>query len=270
MYAPGGVSRPPAGGSQGTPREKRPPYGILVAVACIAATICAIFALLASSTGNGVQREKLGAEACISMDAWIDDRLGWLADTGQVQDAMQYFYSKTGVQPYLLICDELDGKGGEITDQEAEDALEDLYDSLFRDEGHMIYGFMEYADSEYVTWIYTGWAADSVMDSSARGIFLGNADRYYTDSSLTDDGYFAKTFRKSADAIMDGGKSAKRVFTACMATSGILAAGCVIGIVWLAVKDAKRREREQLQEILDTPVGGSPDLQDLADRYGQE
>lgn len=40
--------------------------------------------------------------------------------------------------------------------------MKDLYDSLYGDEGHMIYAFMEYADSQYITWIYTaGWRTPS-------------------------------------------------------------------------------------------------------------
>ena len=38
----------------------------------------------------------------------------WLADTGEVTDAMRYFYRKTGVQSYPLICGNLDGKGGAL------------------------------------------------------------------------------------------------------------------------------------------------------------
>ena len=66
----------------------------------------------------------------------------------------------------------------------------------------MIFVFMEYEESEYITFLYTGEDADSLMDEEAKEIFLTNADRYYTDSSLSDEEYFAKIFRDSADDIM--------------------------------------------------------------------
>jgi len=126
---------------------------------------------------------------------------------------------------------------------------------------------MEYADSEYITWIYTGRAADAVMDSDAREIFLSNADRYYTDGSLTDDEYFAKTFEKSADAIMKSGNVKKGVFSVCMAVSGIMAVSCMAAFIWLAAKETKLKEREQLKEFLDTPVGQSADAKELEEKY---
>lgn len=263
--APSGRGRDTDAGQQAGGRK--PPYRLLAIIAAIALTACLVLGMLAASAKEPKPREKLGDSACISSDVWIDDRLGWLADTGQVTDSMRYFYGKTGVQPYLLICDNLDGKGGEITDGEAEAYLKALYDSLYEDEGHMIYAFMEYADSQYITWIYTGRAADAVMDSDARGLLLSNADRYYTDSSLTDEGYFAKTFRKSADQVMKGGDSAKGPLTACVVTAGIIAALAAGTAVWLAVKESKMKEREQLKGFLDTQVGQSPEADELEKKY---
>ena len=60
----------------------------------------------------------------------------------------------------------------------------------------MIFTFMEYAPSQYVTYLYTGTAADSVMDADARNLFLDCADRYYADSSLSDAEFFEKVFVK--------------------------------------------------------------------------
>ncbi len=147
-------------------------------------------------------KEKLPEESCIRSDQVMDDRLGWISDTRMVGEAMDYFYAQTGVQPYLLICDSFDGKGETITDEEAHRYLQELYDSLYEDEGHMIFAFMEYAESEYYTYLYTGRTAVYIMDEEARGTFLEYADWFYTDSSLSDDTYFAEIFRRSADRII--------------------------------------------------------------------
>ena len=63
----------------------------------------------------------------------------------------------------------------------------------------MIFTFMEYAPSQYVTYLYTGTVADSVMDADARNLFLDCADRYYADSSLSDAEFFEKVFEKAAE-----------------------------------------------------------------------
>lgn len=152
--------------------------------------------------GKKAPKEMLAEDACVRSEQVLNDMLGWLSDTESVKREIDYFYQKTGVQPYLLICDRLDGKGGEIMDDEAENYLKGMYDTLYDDEGHMIFVFMEYAESEYVTFLYTGKAADRVIDGDAREIFLDNADRFYTDSSLSDDAYFAKIFHDSAEQIM--------------------------------------------------------------------
>ncbi len=61
---------------------------------------------------------------------------------------------------------------------------------------------MEYAEPEYITYLYTGSEADTAIDEEAREIFLNNADLFYTDASLSDDAYLAKIFRDLADSIM--------------------------------------------------------------------
>lgn len=147
-------------------------------------------------------REKLAAEKCLRTEQMIQDDLHWLSDTGTVKQAMEEFYEKTGVQPYLYICDRLNGKGEEITDEEAESYLEEKYNAMYQDEGHMIFVFMEYAASEYITYLYTGTEASVIINDDAREVFLTNADTYYTDSSLSDEAYFARVFRESAKQIM--------------------------------------------------------------------
>ena len=151
---------------------------------------------------QGAQRVKLEDGACVRSSRVLEDSLGWLSDAEEVETAMDYFYDRTGVQPYLLICDSIDGKGEEITDAEAEIFLQGLYESLYADEGHMLFVFMEYEESEYITYLYAGTDAGSVMDGEAREMFLNNVDWFYSDSSLSDDAYFAEIFRTSADDII--------------------------------------------------------------------
>lgn len=239
--------------------------------ACIVILMLLIFAgfTMAGAKDSKV-REKLGSDACIISNQLIQDELGWIQDKRLVEQAMDYFYEKTGVQPYLLITDNLNGMGGEITDSEAEAAMEAMYASLYDDEGHMIFTFMEYNSSQYITWIYTGVSADSVIDEDAREIFLNNADRYYTDSSLSDEEFFAKVFRNSADTIMrDAGKQTS-VARICVIVSALLAIGLAGGFIAFKVAEERRKETEELKEILETPIGSttSPEEEELLRKYG--
>ncbi len=212
-------------------------------------------------------REKLPESACITEDIWIDDSIHWLGNDSSVREAMKYFQKQTGIQPYLLITDNLNGKGGNITDEEAESYLAALYDSLYSDEGHMIFTFMEYAPSQYITYLYTGTAADSVMDSDARNLFLDCVDRYYTDSSLSDEEFFEKIFLKSADQIMAdtaGHARAAFLYAVCGAVVLILMAA---GLILFKIQEKKAAEAETLKDILNTPVGLSPEEEELKQKY---
>lgn len=239
-------------------------------------TCIVIFMLLVFSGFAMIQakdtptREKLGPEACIVSTDLIQDELGWISNRSVVEKEMDYFYKKTGVQPYLFITDQINGMGGEITDAEAEAYMESMYNSMYGDEGHMIFTFMEYADSRYITWIYTGVSADSVIDSDAREIFLDNADRYYTDSSLSDDEFFAKIFRQSADMIMKDASGSLVVAKICLIVSILMAIGLAGGFIAFKIAEEKRREAEELKEILETPIGSitSPEEEELLKKYG--
>lgn len=243
-------------------------YVILMAVTAAVMILLLFQAASARSAAVGsVTREKLPASACVSSDQWLDDELDWITDQKTVTDAMQYFYDRTGVQPYLLIDDELAGKGESLTDAEAEDALVNLYDSLYRDDGHMIFAFIEYAPSEYLAYVYTGLAADSVVDANARGVFLGNVDRYYSDSSLTDEEFFAAVFRKTADTIMEDASGEASAATAYAVLCAALFIVMVGGLFLFKRREQRLREKDQLKEILSAPIS-SPEEQELEKKYG--
>lgn len=260
----GGTPAPNAGGMPGW-------FKWLSGFACVVIFMMLLFAGYTMATAkDSPVREKLGPDACIASERLIQDELGWIQDKRQVEQAMDYFYEKTGVQPYLLITDTLDGMGGDITDGQAEAAMENLYESLYEDEGHMIFTFMEYASSRYITWIYTGIAADSVIDEDAREIFLNNADRYYTDSSLSDEEFFAKVFRASADTIMKDSKKQMAIARMCVIASVLMAVSLAGGFLAFKVAAERRKETEELKEILKTPIGSvtSPEEEELLRKYG--
>ncbi len=218
--------------------------------------------------GDGIERQKLESNLCVRSSEWIDDELGWLRSQSTVKNGMQDFYDQTGVQPYLIITDNINGKGYDITDSDVEAYLQDRYDSLYNDEGHMIFLFDEYSESEYLRYLYVGSAAKSVIDSSAEEIILSLADRYYNDYSLSDDEYFSKIFSESANVLMKDYTSGRRSRTIVTVVLIVAIALVVILLIWKHIQDSKTKEAAHVQEILNTDIGASPSQEELLKKYG--
>ncbi len=218
---------------------------------------------------DGISRTKLESNLCIESPEWIDDELGWIRSKSTVEDAMQDFYSKTGVQPYLILTDNIDGKGADLTNSEAQEYMVDVYNSLYEDQGHMILAFVEYAPAEYNRYIYVGDAAESVIDSSAREFMLDLVDRYYW-SDLSDDELFETVFMVSADTLMENYISNHRVRNIIIIILVIGAVLIVILVLARRVATARARKAEATKKILDTPIGESPENEDLLKKYGSD
>ncbi len=250
------------------------PTLIVIIILIVVISSCAVMNMSEDNSvpyeGSDITRTKLADNQCSESSEWIDDELGWLSSQSTVKNAMDSFYKETGVQPYLIITDNVDGKGEDLTDDEIESYLTDVYDSLYNDEGHMILLFVEYEPGEYLCYIYTGSAANGVIDSSAKDYIITLVDSYYTDSSLTDDEYFAKIFE-------DAGKNLMQDYNESSRTRNIIIIIVVVGVILIIVlilarraSDARAREAEKTKEILDTPIGESPEKEDLERKYGDD
>ncbi len=221
------------------------------------------------ASGDGETRTKLESNLCVESSQWIDDELGWIDSKSTVESAMEYFYDETGVQPYLILTDNIDGNDTNVTDAEAEAYLDDVYDSLYSDEGHMIFLFVQ-GPSRYWTWVYTGTAANSVIDNSGKEIVYDYADRYYSDTSLTNDEYFSLIFEDSADTLMIDPSHQTRSRNMIIL---ILVIGVILIILLLVVRQltiAKIKQAEKTKEILDTPLGQSPEDEELEKKYSDD
>lgn len=161
-----------------------------------------------SSTEKGItkstkDRTALSANLCTDIGSYYYDDLDWIYDSSTLVNGMRYFYQTTGVQPFLYITDNIAGDySGNYSISVQNDYGDQIYDSLFNDEGHILVIFCEYRDSEYVCFTTAGADATSVMDSEAREILLDYIDNYYY-SDYEDEEYFARAFRQSADRIMN-------------------------------------------------------------------
>ncbi|MCR4776695.1 MAG: hypothetical protein K5869_10005, partial [Saccharofermentans sp.] len=125
-----------------------------------------------------IQREALPADKCQAIDKWYQDDWGdWIDKSGEaeaVKSGLEYFYQKTGVQPYLWIMGE-EGKNY-MSEGSVEELAEKRYKELFgNDEGHLIVIFREYPNesSNYIVTATPGFDAETqVMDEQAREILL--------------------------------------------------------------------------------------------------
>ena len=203
-----------------------------------------------SAGGSGIQkstieREKLESSAIVESDTYFNDTLGWINDEDEVEDAMEYFYDETGVQPFLLITDEIDGRHV-FQESQAEDYANEIYDELFEDEAHLLVIFYEY-DEQYRTYCLTGTEAKTVIDDEAREILLDYIDHYYY-SDYDEDTMFSKVFTESADRIMKVTPSYGWIAFIFILIIVVL---CVSLSWWTKKKKAKLDEMNKAQQILD-------------------
>ena len=198
-----------------------------------------------------VQREVLPADKCQAIDKWYQDDWGdWIDKSGEaeaVKSGLEYFYQKTGVQPYLWIM------GEEGKDYMSEGSVEELGEKKYRemfgnDEGHLIVIFREYPNesSNYIVTATPGFDAETqVMDEQAREILLDYIDYFYTVDDLNEGQFFKTAFMRAADRIMIKQMSEKQVFTII-----VVALVVVIGIIIVASIIRKKKVAVAKQKAL--------------------
>jgi len=228
---------------------------LLYAAASILVLLLGIFITIAGSFGGAggsvaastVQREPLPAGS-VTETGYYTDELGWIVDETMLVRGMRDFYKATGVQPYLYLTDNVDGNTEPSANEMGEFSAR-LYDQLFQDEGHFLLVYQE-AWGNYMVGYTAGTQAKSIMDDEAVGILRDYLDRYNT-SDLSDEEYFSTVFQKTGERIMTVTKSPWPVAAALL---GAAALAAVLYLWWKKSKEKKEKEREQLQEMLNTPL----------------
>ncbi len=166
-----------------------------------------IFVLIGSSflyegiTKSTIKREPL-PKGSVNETEYFYDELGWIDSVTKLEEGMKYFYTETGVQPFLYITDDVVGKGVLPTIEELRQFANETYDKLFTDEAHLLLIFFEY-DSQYASYCLTGVQAKSVVDTEGTDILLDYIDRYYYYSTLNESEFFSKSFYDSASRMME-------------------------------------------------------------------
>lgn len=216
-------------------------------------------------TKSTIQREPLPKGSVMETDYYTDE-LDWIKKPSQLQVGLKNFYEKTGVQPYLYITDTINGSHYPTT-EELDEFAHNLYDELFEDEAHLLLVFFEYDSSgNYMDRYVAGTQAKTVIDMEAADILLDYIDRYYYDSSLSEDEFFSLAFDKAGDRIMTVTKSP---WVNVWMIVGIFAILFILFIWWKKAKDKKELEEERKRKILETPLEkfGEGKAEELARKY---
>lgn len=245
---------------------------ILMVIVLISVIVGAFRSVGTSSgiTASTVDREPLGKQYVTDTGEYIDDSIGWIRSRSKVEKGLRYFYDKTGVMPYLVVTEQVDGTY-HPTGQQVWDYGDTVYDREFSDEGHLVF-VLQCRDetTDYTMAGVTGTMAKTVIDEEALEILYDYMDHnFYSDKS--EDEMFADTFRDAADRIMsrEGEPMAKAV--KILGGGAIILAGLVV--VYLILKAILKRQREKAEEtqrLLETPVekiGSTDEADELSKKY---
>lgn len=233
-------------------RPMTPLGGTLSIVLAIIVIVAGLVAARPNIQQSTVERSKLDSSLCTKVDTWYQDDINWIHDEKTLLRGLKTFYDKTGVQPYLWITDNINGKIKPNT-SDFETALKSKYSELFKDEGHVIVCFMESSPSVYATYYWAGSAAKGVIDDEAGEILLDVIDSKYT-SDLSDEEMFSKSFSDAATRMMKVGHTTKQLII--IAVIVLLCLGFVVSVyLWVKTRaKAHAEEAEETQRILNTPI----------------
>ena len=159
---------------------------IAVAVIAMVALIAVYFGFKNREswlTKSTIQRRALPSDQCVKTDNWYQNDAGWIIgpdEEDRLINGMEYFYKKTGVQPFLWtshIYDEINEAGSpRDMDKMKEEILANKYEELFMsDGGHILIALSgsKIFPSSYYWACYPGENAKmQVMDEEAVQILM--------------------------------------------------------------------------------------------------
>ena len=223
-----------------------------------------------SKPKSTVERSKLPVAECTVIDVWYQDDFldkgnAWIYDKTELMKGLRAFYNGTGVQPYLWITDNINGKS-KPTESDFENALSVMYSELFSDEGHAIVCFMESSPDVWATYVYAGENARKVLDDEAQNIIHDYFSYYYT-KDLTDEEFFSTVFSKSASVMMTVSRTTRQLIYIISGVLSIAAVLLFIAIVVKIVIESKVKKAAIDKEILSMDLKDIPDS--LEDKYSE-
>lgn len=181
-------------------------------------------------------------------DEWYLDEMDFIGHDTDLTDGLKYFYSQTGVQPYVMLMDYDRSlwSSGKWQEDKAEEYLAQVYEDTFSDNGHMILAYFacenDSEDMDGTFYIYYGSAAYSIMDAEAETIFWSYFDMNYNDLDQSIAEFIGQTFRETADNIMHVEKSGANALNKVFIVFGVICAVMIVVGIVVAVKTSKRQD----------------------------
>lgn len=228
----------PSGGSGwGSPRRRGgcfiPIFIIIILVLFIS------FQTSKNSNEITVSRtERTAVTGTSTHSEWYIDELNFIEHDTDLTDGLKYFYSQTGIQPFVILLDYNPAfwSEGKWSEAAAEEYLTQVYTNTFSDNGHLIFAYFACEnDSENmdgVFYFYYGSAAYSIMDNEAETIFWSYFDMNYNDLDQSISEFIGQTFQQTADNIMHiKGNSEYSIFNIAVIFGGICIIVIIIGII---------------------------------------
>ncbi len=264
---PGG-NRPASGSSGGGCASQ----GCLVAIFVVAFIIIVASILLPAIPGGAgdittstVERKALPAGSAEVTPYYVDEDGDWIHDSAEMEQGLRWFYEKTGVWPYVCILP----NGYTTSISELSQIAQQVYDGLTDDEAHFVLVFCDNGRGWYNAGYTVGAQAKTIMDSEAIEILHDYLDRYYNDTSLSEEQIFSKAFADTANRIMTVTPSP--VIPIAVVIIVIVAAVLIVFIVRSRIAARKARQ-EHIEKVLSTPLEtfGDQDLKDLEKKYSDD
>lgn len=241
---------------------------ILVVVGLIFLVLGFIF-MANSCTPAMEPREPIPAGNVNKTAYYADEDGDWIHNPARLEKGLEYFYEKTGIQPYIYILP----NGATTSQQVCTDMAQELYPQLFDDAGHLLLVFCDDNNGGYVAGWYAGGAALSFLDSGAISALANNLAQAYTYAD-SDEEVFSDAFAHTADDLMGGGstQSAARLVGIVFL---ILGSAFLIIVIVMNVQASKKAKEEmnakRVEQILNTPLEtfGDQDINDLEKKYAK-
>ena len=196
----------------------------------------------------------------------IVDNIGWFDNVTKTEKSIKKFYDKTGVQPYIVL-NAYDSTL--LTDTAKEEYAKKWYDEHIKNESTFLYMYFAEPDTDndvgYMAYV-NGKQVPSVMDSEAIEIFWAYVDKYWYSDMSTDD-MFTTIFTKTADRIMTKSTTAADVGNNAIKVIGVIIVFAGIIVVMVLRRKHKAEEAEETEKILNTPLNGDSEADDLLKKY---
>lgn len=273
--APQGPQQPGPGnnGQQpGGPQGKSPNSGcgtIFILIAAFILVVALGMALFGggcttnSVAASTVERTALAPGTAQETGYYTDEDGDWIHNTTVLGKGMRHFYEETGVWPYVYILP----NGSVTSTSQLTDMAQQLYGQLFTDDAHFLLVFCDNNQGGFNAGYWAGSSARTVMDDQAAEVLADYLWVHYQKASSEEE-VFSDAFADTADRIMTVTPSPWPVVA-------IAGAVIIVAIVVLVLvrrrQQAKLREAERMQQILNTPLETFEDsqLDELEKKYAE-